>query len=570
MAAVKSVTAGTARTAKPEYHHFIAQFLLRNFSHPYTGNTKKAQKLYRNTPVLNVLNIDQDQPSITEKPVRRIFGQSNMYNDDSALDPAQQRRVETELSKLENEVSSVLRKILKDCNEGEELVALKRSEEFLLKKFIFVMKYRSTLFFTRYNHDRREDYNDNDKKKMLDYMERYRFARPIDVWFDNLVKILTTRAKNEVDLHEGPNDGDGKPWTEFHTLCVVAPRVAILMRDDCLPELIDDQNEMVRQRHKEVLRDQLSQHHTPEEATSLFYDLPAYKPRSNYSKGENGRFTYNATSQGTSISPDLLYLPVIQIDSIAVQNINSLVLNEAYDLPMIAFKSKTALRLALEAFLLIPGGGAYSLKNYTSEVDVRVMHLKKLEQVAHSLGSTAKAVYKLPNAQYLSNMEIGTGEHPYDLHPNDAGLLHDDPLPRTFHTADVLGPFVPANELLFMSEYISEITYRGRTPSLEDLHAMNRRMTTVNSSSPSYPHNLDDFVAPKDRIGALMRQLQSWGPPVAQSPTSNDENGPISPAEFMRWAMRNRMTPVDMVMRAALRDTPETAHLFDSDSKRHI
>lgn len=566
--------------------------------------------------MLNVLNIDQDQPSITEKPVRRIFGQSDMYNDDSALDSAQQRRVETELSKLENEVSSVFRKILKDCEDGKELVVLKCSEEFLLKKFIFVMKYRSTLFFTRYNHKRREDYNDNDKKNMLDYMERCRFARPIDVWFDNLVKILTTRAKNEVEyvrklrtsmypkdvlwvelhmllkypvvcvparedeefvlsehafsLYEGPNDGDGKPWTEFHTLCVVAPRVAILMRDDCLPELIDDQNKTVRQRHKEVLRDQLSQHHTPEEATSLFYDLPVYKPRSNYSKGGNGRFTYNATSKENSISPDLLYLPVIQIDSIAVQNINSLVLNEAYDLPMIAFKSSTALRLALEAFLLTRGGGAYSLKNYTSEIDVRVTHLKKLEQVAHSLGSIAKAVYKLPNAQYLSNTEIGTDEHPCDLHPDDAGLLHDDPLLSTFHTADVSGPCVPANELLFQSDYIGEIAYRGRTPSLEDLHATNRRMTTVNSFSPSYPQNCDDFVASEDRFGALMRQLQSWGPPVAQSPTLNDEKGPNSPAEFMSWVMRNRMTPVDMMMRAALRDTPETAHLFDSDSKRHI
>jgi hypothetical protein len=159
----------------------------------------------------------------------------------------------------------------------------------MLKKFIFIMKYRSTLFYKRYNHQSREEYIDNDKAKMMAYMQMQGFTRPMDVWYDNILKILNTEAQNETQyvlrvrksmhppdadwvaldmvtkypvlcvplqedeefvlsehsfcLHEGPSDGENGAWTDFHVFCIVAPRLAIMLRLDLLPERLEDSDD---------------------------------------------------------------------------------------------------------------------------------------------------------------------------------------------------------------------------------------------------------------------------------------------------------------------------------------
>src|SRR4051812_8927165 len=76
-------------TAAPttQYQHFVPQFLLRNFSHPYKpaagsrrrGPRKDDNGLYRGSSVVHVLDFTAEPPAICEKAVKRVFGQVNMY-----------------------------------------------------------------------------------------------------------------------------------------------------------------------------------------------------------------------------------------------------------------------------------------------------------------------------------------------------------------------------------------------------------------------------------------------------------------------------------------------------------
>jgi hypothetical protein len=132
---------------------------------------------------------------LTVKAVKRVFGHFDMYSDKSALTSAQKRRVEAELGRLESQTSLILQKVLPACDDGRGIVSLTSHEELVLKKFTFVMKYRSTLFFARYNHTSLRDYTADDKHRLLSYMNKRDLRRPIDVWLDNLMKILTTQSK---------------------------------------------------------------------------------------------------------------------------------------------------------------------------------------------------------------------------------------------------------------------------------------------------------------------------------------------------------------------------------------
>lgn len=481
---------------KPEYQHFIAQFILRKFSHEYKGKTEKAEKLYNKNKVVNVLDLSKDEPRFTLRAVKRMFGNFDMYSDISALTPAQKRRAKTELGKLESETSLILQKILTACDDGRDIASLSHHEEFLLKKFIFVMKYRSTLFFDQYNHTSIHDYTADNKRKLLPYMRRCGLQRPIDVWLDNLMRILTgpftstddyvrklyvtifpadavwvdmrmrlkypvlcvpqngseefVLSEHAFSLSEGPDDGDGKAWTEFHTVCIVSPKLAILMRDDYIPEIVDDRDDNIRAKHAQKLCGQLSAHYTPSKALSMFHNLPVYKPRVSYTKAETG---YISPKSGKSLNnpADLLDFPITRIISNVTQDINALVLNESHVVSEIVCKSKAALSCSIDSFLRMPSEGVYCLKNYPSETDARVDHIKKLERFLLAQGLHTKAVYTLPQTRTTFHIPQHIDE-PYDQVVHEAGAgLHSYPVPRAQHTADMETPFRPENEGMFES-----------------------------------------------------------------------------------------------------------------------
>lgn len=131
-------------------------------------------------------------------------------------------------------------------------------------------------------------------------------------------------------LHEGPDDGEGKASTEFHTVSIGAPRLAILMRDDYLREIVDDRDDNICLKHAQELASQLSAHHIPNEATSMFHNVLVYKPRVAYMKTEAG-YVSSESSKRFQSPADLLDPPVARIENTVTQEINALVLNEAYN-----------------------------------------------------------------------------------------------------------------------------------------------------------------------------------------------------------------------------------------------
>ena len=503
----------------------MPQFLLRNYSHPF-GKRNQKKRLYHDTKVVNVLDLSKDEPALSEQRVNRTFGQYDMYCDHAALAQGQKRRIETELGKLENNAAPVFKKLLQaqvdgDKNDGDHYADLLQFEQFFLKKFMFVMKYRSQVFYERFNHEHKEDYQGKDKDKMLKYMRKKKFQRPLDVWFDNLMQIMTLKVEGEVDwcnaiekliypqdalwlklymrlkypvvctplnqdeefvltghafcLHEGPSDD--LCTTELHTVCVMAPRLAVLMRDDALPELMDDQDAARQEQNQQMLAAQVSTHRHPELATSLLETLRVVKPRSTYTQDSNGQLIYSWSHPKVEYRAKTLCFPISKVGSEHVQYIDSVILNEAYDLPEIVYNKKPALLLALEAFLRMPIEGYYSLKNYPSEDDARVVYLKKLERFVHSLGSEVKSVYKLPTTYTIAIPELS--ERPYHDLPSDASSLCGYPLPRAQHTAGMPTPFRPENEHMFKSSFMRQMAREGRTPTLEDLHAIERSMAMM-------------------------------------------------------------------------------------------
>ena len=253
------------------------------------ASRNQENKLYPNTKMVSVVRSNEEFPILAEQRVDRTFRQYDMYSDHSALDHDQKRRIETELGKLENSVAPIFKKLLEAQVDGENKIddsfaTLSQREKFLLKRFIFIMKYRSQIFYNKYNHETKDDYTDKDKAAMLEYMGQ-QFKRPIGVWFDNLMQIMTLDVEGEIEwcnaierriypqdglwiklsmrfkypvvctpisqdeefiltgdaycLHEGPSDD--LCTTEMHTICIVGHRLSNMMRDDALPEFMDDQ-----------------------------------------------------------------------------------------------------------------------------------------------------------------------------------------------------------------------------------------------------------------------------------------------------------------------------------------
>ncbi|RFU78798.1 hypothetical protein TARUN_3365 [Trichoderma arundinaceum] len=199
---------------KQEFQHFIPQFLLRNFAHPYVcpkapGPRKKCKKhrheknKYPGDPVLNCLDMSSQDFSMQEAPVSRICGENDMYMvaDSSA---SNRRRLETKFSNLELKASQLYRRIIGAFESQQPRVCMTRAEKDLLRKFFFLLRFRGGQFYRVFhNSDSIDGYDDNNKELLRGYMERKGFVRPIDVWYESLEAIIDVEmdAKREWEKH---------------------------------------------------------------------------------------------------------------------------------------------------------------------------------------------------------------------------------------------------------------------------------------------------------------------------------------------------------------------------------
>lgn len=140
----------SSQRAPSQYQHFVPQFLLRNFAHPPRNggsstsaalpNGRPGKKTSRRDVVVNCLDMTSETPRIVQKPVKRTLGQVDMY-----LGTAKRYQdVEKMLSQLESKASEVFRNIAKSFEERHRGIWLTRDERNLVRKFLFLMKYRFT------------------------------------------------------------------------------------------------------------------------------------------------------------------------------------------------------------------------------------------------------------------------------------------------------------------------------------------------------------------------------------------------------------------------------------------
>ncbi|KAF2797003.1 hypothetical protein K505DRAFT_372805 [Melanomma pulvis-pyrius CBS 109.77] len=441
------------RSSKFQYQHYVPQFLLRNFSYQNQKwkKTKDRKQLYPGDPMLRAVDLTVSPPELIEVPVKHTFGKPDMYKDDSKFTRKQQMHIEAKLSRLESATSHVIRKIVKAHAEGKTEISMSRPEKDLLRKFMFVMKYRGPIFFQRFNHQNAEDYNSVDKPSFLEYMRKKNYQRPLDVWFDNLSQIMDMTidpegkwvtklseriypgdaewvsqnirsmylalctpsnpseefilTENAFSIYEGPTSCSVNPktgertvtaYTEFHVLGIISPSLMMILRSNLLPEPREDRNEEVRMQRAMWLEVHMQCHTDPKNARSVLEDLPVAKARSSYTTEADGQIVLAEGEVGTHRSSDKFCFTFFSISSNHVQMLNSVMLDQACHTSLIIYRSQAALKSALEYYLDMPTqiNGIYSMKPVSDRPDDPIKQLlEKLENIAQDLGSNVKARY---------------------------------------------------------------------------------------------------------------------------------------------------------------------------------
>jgi hypothetical protein len=428
--------------------------MLRRFASkppPDRKSNQNRRKRPVGNEVVTAVDLIRDPPEISTFPVKRIFGNQDMYKDDSRYSPVDQMRMEKKLGEIEQTTSRIIARVINAYTTGKEKISLSRSDKDLLRKFQFVMKYRGPLFFRRFNHQTADAYTSNDRVQFLEYMRAKNFMRPLDVWFDNLMKIidmpmdpngdwikklkeiiyppdamwmfLNIRSMylafvtpsdsheqfiltdNSFGIHEGPvsfsvNRSTGEQtmtaYTEYHLLNVLTPTLAMILRHYSMPDPIEDTDPGLRNQKMEMMADQARMHVDPENATSILQDLPLARARNSYTELKDGRRVLAEGADGKYRASDMFHFIFFKLESRHIQTINTIMLDQAHNITKLVFKSESALRMALEFYLTLPvhAKGDHSIKTITDRSDDPMLLLfRKLEHVARLLGSDITAVY---------------------------------------------------------------------------------------------------------------------------------------------------------------------------------
>src|SRR2546421_2028261 len=320
-----------------QYHHYIPRFILRNFAHPFNPpnvprkrSAKRGKRIQKDgyhlgEPMLHAIDLTGDTAEVIETPVSHTFGQVDMYRDFE--NATNQHYIEEQLSRLESRASRIINKIRTAFEAGERDVWITRPDRDMLRKFLFIMKYRSSRQHKRFYHMRAQDYSEDDREKFLKFMREKGYQKPIDVWFDNIKAMLELKmdpkgewmqelkeriypddammyiahrqmmylalctpsnrddefllTQNVYGIHEGPTSywvnphtGESamKCYTEYHVFSVISPKLVIVLRSLFLPIPEEDSNEDTRHWREEMLLQNVIQHNDPQNAKSMLED----------------------------------------------------------------------------------------------------------------------------------------------------------------------------------------------------------------------------------------------------------------------------------------------------------
>ena len=407
--------AGSSVTTS-QYHHYIPQFILKNFAHPFQPQQvakkhkqrgkPKWKKGYRpGDPMLYTIGLAGPEPKIDESPVSRTFGEMDMYRDFG--NAPNQHYIEQKLSRLESDAARIIKKIRDDYEAGRRETCLVRSDRDKLRKFLFVMKYRGRNQHRRFYHQEAKDYRANDQEKLQKYMREKGFKKPVDVWFNNIKTLLEMEmdpgqnwmkelreriypddaqwaiahmqmmylcicvpgtetdefilTENAYGIHEGPSSSTVNPvtgeetgaYTEYHVFGPVSQKIMFVLRSFLLPVPEEDADEATKEWRQSMYRLNTEQHEDPSCANSSLEDLPVTKARNSYTTIQDGKRVLKPGEDGTERAYHKFYFKFSPIPTGHVDQINSIMLEQSYRISTIVFGSKTAICRTLESYLTI-------------------------------------------------------------------------------------------------------------------------------------------------------------------------------------------------------------------------
>lgn len=378
-----------------------------------------------------VNKVDLDSSILTQRPVSTEFALVNMYRDPGFIDNPY--HLEQKLSCLETQASQVFQRACNVFARGSVL-ELSRLEVDQLRKFLFLMKYRNSGMFDRYNHDHVDNYVADDRERMLAYMDSKGFKKPRDVWFDNLRQFLDlemdpekswmgtikTRmypddaimferhltcsfitfceptssedefllTQNAFCIYEGPSSMTrdlltGKvecvAYTEYHNFAPITPRLIIILRSHLLSPPAQDG--ACRRAWDLLTTAERSQHLNPDRAESILQDLPVRPCETAYVRQKiNHASSFHRN--------DRFRFQCFKLTSAHITTINSLLLEEAYTTSSIVYRSPTSLKSSLKNYLQDETDGMKSILN--GPLDTRRLYLVTLEKIVRDLGGIAQ------------------------------------------------------------------------------------------------------------------------------------------------------------------------------------
>lgn len=444
-----------------EFQHFIPQFILKNFAHEYSPpkpSSKSAQRrrqksqkksqqppFHRGDPILNIIDLKDDEPKISESLVKRTFGLLDMYADHSRQ--VNRQYIEKELGKLESQAGRTIARIKKALDSGDIAIWLTRSERDALRKFMFIMKYRGLGFFRRFHGNETGEYVEDDKAKFKEYMQKSGYSKPVDVWLKSIKTILELKmdvegrwrhrlvesiypddamwfimhtefyylalctpedseveffvTENCFNVHEGPNstmlnpesgEYEVRAWTSYHEFNPVSPTLMLVLRSALLPDEEEDANENIREWRRRMFESSAEGHFDPERAQSLLADLPVRKARNSYSRVTSEGIKLLDGEDGSRRENHRFEFTFFKISTAHLLKINDIFLENAYYTSEIAFRSLESMKRSIEHYLQLPQESGF--KNIQQRgKDPQIIYLKKLEKIAHSLDSEVRLIY---------------------------------------------------------------------------------------------------------------------------------------------------------------------------------
>lgn len=443
--------------SQTQFHHFIPQFILRNFSHkhhPLSSKSKSASghrkrhkknKLYPGQQVLHIIDLESKTPQLCESPVKRTFGLIDMYRDIS--NASDHNVIEKALGILESRVSKIIAEIKNAFDSSRHGFSMSRDQRDILRKFLFIMKYRGPGFHQRFHGNKSGTYVADDAHRFEMYMAENGYDNPVDVWFKSIMTILdlqfdlqghwkqellskiypddalwfimhmewyylafcTPRDTNDefvltencYNVHEGPNstalnletgEYEVTSWSSYHEFAPITPRLILVLRSCLLPNPEEDTNERVKLSRRKLLVLSRNHHVNPDTAKSTLEDLPLRKPRNSYSQVLPEGIQLLPGEDGTRRSSHRFTFSFFQINTDQVHRINCILLDNAHLTSVVAFNAELSLKRSLDHYLQLPADRGYKVVHRPN--DVELVYLRKLEYIARSLGSDIVMSYK--------------------------------------------------------------------------------------------------------------------------------------------------------------------------------